>query len=462
IDADHGFVVVEKVLGQGAHEFGLADPGGPEKDEAADGPVGVAESGAVAQDGVGHQLHGLVLAHHAVLEALGHLHQLLDFALHHTGDRDAGPLGDDAGDILLVDLLFEQRVFLDGFHQLLGRQNVLLDLREAAVAQLRGLFPIAGAAGFLFFLAQRVLLFFQGTHAGNGVLFVIPAFLQRGGLPAHRLQFVLQVAQAFVRGRVLLFAERLALDFQVRGAAVQVVDFDGHGADLQAQRGARFVDQVERLIGQEAVGNIAVREHGGRENGRVLNAHSVVDLEFLLEAAQNGDGVVHGRLAHHHGTETARQGGVLFDVLAVLVEGRGPDAAQFSASQRRLEEVGGVDRAFRRAGPDEGVQFVDKADDFAVGIDDFLDHRLETVFELAAELGAGDHAAQVDGHQLLVLKLIRYVAADDALGQAFYDGGLADTRFADQHRVVLGAAAEHLHDAADLVVAGGHRGPLAL
>src|ERR1035441_4208609 len=67
--------------------------------------------------------HRRVLAHHAVLQALRHLHQLLDFALHHAGHRDTGPLGDNARDILLVDLLFEQGVFLDGFHLLLGRQN---------------------------------------------------------------------------------------------------------------------------------------------------------------------------------------------------------------------------------------------------------------------------------------------------------------------------------------------------
>ena len=280
-------------------------------------------------------------------------------------------------------------------------------------------------------------------------------------MPAHRLQFVLQVAQAFVRGLILLFAERLALDLQVRRAAIQIVDFDRHGADLQAQRRAGFVDQVERLIGQETVGNITVREHGGREDGRVLDAHPVVDLEFLLQPAQNRDGVVHRGLAHHHGTETARQGGVLFDVLLVLVERGGPDAAQLSASQRRLQQVGRVNRAFRRTRPDQGVQLIDKADDFTVGIDDFLDHRLQTVFELAAELGAGDHAAQVDRHQLLVLQLIRYIAADDPLRQAFHNGGLAHTRFADQHRVVLGAAAQHLHHAADLVVAADHRIQLA-
>ena len=110
VDADHGLVVVEQVLGQGAHQLGFADAGGAEEDEAADGPVGIAQAGAVAQDGVGDQAHGFVLADHAVLEALGHLDQLLDFAFHHAGDRDAGPLGHDAGDIVLVDFLFEEGV----------------------------------------------------------------------------------------------------------------------------------------------------------------------------------------------------------------------------------------------------------------------------------------------------------------------------------------------------------------
>jgi hypothetical protein len=51
---------------------------------------------------------------------------------------------------------------------------------------------------------------------------------------------------------------------------------------------------------------------------------------------------------------------------------------------------------------------------------------------------------------------------DDALGQAFDDGGLAHARLADQHRVVLGAALQDLDRPADLVVAADHRVELAL
>ena len=257
-------------------------------------------------------------------------------------------------------------------------------------------------------------------------------------------------------------AQGLALDFEVRDAAVEVVDFDGHGADLQPQRRAGLVDEVDGLVGQEAVGDVAVREHGGGDDGRILDAHAVVDLELFLQAAQDGDGVVDRRLAHHHRAEAARQGGVLLHVLLVLVERGGADAAQIAARQRRFQQVGGVDGALGRAGAHQRVQLVDEADDLAIGIDDFLDHRLQPVFEFAAELGAGDHRAQVEGHQLLVLELVGDVAADNALRQAFDDGGLAHARLADQHRIVLGPPAQHLHDAADFIFAANHRVELAL
>ena len=44
----------------------------------------------------------------------------------------------------------------------------------------------------------------------------------------------------------------------------------------------------------------------------------------------------------------------------------------------------------------------------------------------------------------------------------FDDGGLADARLADQHRIVLGAAGEHLDGAADFLVAADHRIELAV
>ena len=73
----------------------------------------------------------------------------------------------------------------------------------------------------------------------------------------------------------------------------------------------------------------------------------------------------------------------------------------------------------------------------------------------------GDHRAEVERDDGLVAQALRHVARDDALGQALDDRGLADARLADQHRVVLGATAQHLHDATNLVVAPDNRVELA-
>ena len=61
----------------------------------------------------------------------------------------------------------------------------------------------------------------------------------------------------------------------------------------------------------------------------------------------------------------------------------------------------------------------------------------------------------------LPLRPFRHFAVDDALREAFDNGRLADARLADEHRVVLRAAREHLHRAADFVVAADDRIELA-
>ena len=134
-----------------------------------------------------------------------------------------------------------------------------------------------------------------------------------------------------------------------------------------------------------------------------LILHPVVHLVFFLQAPEDGDGVLHRGLDHHDGLEAALQGRVLFDVLAVLVDGGGPDAVQLAPGQGRLDHVGGVHRPFGRPGPHQGVELVDEHDDLAFGLGHLLEHRLEAVFELAPELGAGDEGAHIQGHQALVL-----------------------------------------------------------
>ena len=105
---------------------------------------------------------------------------------------------------------------------------------------------------------------------------------------------------------------------------------------------------------------------------------------------------------------------------------------------------------------------VDEQDDVALGGLNLLQHRLEPLLELAAELGAGDHGAQVERHQPLVAQRFRHIAIDDSERQPLDDRRLADAGLADQDRVVLGPARQDLDGAADLLVAADHRVELAL
>ena len=135
VDADHGLIVVEHEFGERSGQLGLADAGGPEEDEAADGPVGIAQPGAVAADGVGNQRYSFVLPDDALVQPRFHVDELLHFAFEHARDRDAGPLGDDLGDVFFVDLFFEQRgTGFDGFKVVVGGFDVALDFGQLAVA----------------------------------------------------------------------------------------------------------------------------------------------------------------------------------------------------------------------------------------------------------------------------------------------------------------------------------------
>ena len=295
----------------------------------------------------------------------------------------------------------------------------------------------------------------------DGVLFVLPVGLHAVGRLAQVGQLFVEPGQPLPGGVVGLLGQRHALDLELADAPVDHVDLGRHGLDLDAQAAGGLVDQVDGLVGQEPAGDVAVGQDGRRHQGGVHDPHPVVHLVALLQAPQDGDGVLDRRLADVDRLEAPLQGGVLLDVLAVLVEGRGPDHAQLASGQHRLDHVAGVHGAFGRPGADDGVQLVDEGDDLAPGVGDLLEHRLQPLLELAPVLGAGHHGAEVEGQQALAPQAVGHVALDDAAGQALHDGRLADAGLADEHRVVLGPPGEDLDHPPDLLVAADDRVELA-
>ena len=87
----------------------------------------------------------------------------------------------------------------------------------------------------------------------------------------------------------------------------------------------------------------------------------------------------------------------------------------------------------------------------------FLQHRLQTVFEFAAIFRASDQRSQIESDQALRFQHIGNVTGNNALRESFDDGGLADAGFADQHRIILRASRQNLHHAANFFIAANHR-----
>ena len=189
--------------------------------------------------------------------------------------------------------------------------------------------------------------------------------------------------------------------------------------------------------------------------------HAVEDLVLLLEATQDRDGVLDGRLGDHHSLETTRERRVLLDVLAVLVKRGRADRVQVATGKRRLQDVAGVHGALGGTRAHDGVELIDEQDDLALGLLYLLEHGLQAVLELAAVLGAGDQRAHVELDQVAVAQGARYVTGHDTLSDALDDGRLADARLTDEHGVVLGAAGQDLDGTTDLVGTADDRVELA-
>ncbi len=385
-------------VGQRLGQLGLTDTGRAGEDERTGRTLRVLQAGAGTPDRLGDGLDGVLLADDPLVQLVFHPQQAGGLGLGQLEHRDTGPVAQHLGDLLVVDL--GDHVEIPGAPLLLPL-GALGDQLLLAVAQVGGLLEV--------------------LRIDRGLL-----------LPARIGDLLVELAQ-------------------VRRC--------GHPAD--AHPGAGLVDQVDRLVRQEPVVDVAVGQRGGGHQCTVGDGHPVVRLVAVAQTLEDLDGVLDGRLTDLHRLEPALQGGVLLDVLAVLVEGGGADGLQLAAGQLRLQDAGGVDRALGGTRSDQRVQLVDEQDDVAAGVD-LLEHLLQALLEVTAVAAAGHQRAEVQRVELLVLQRLGDLAVHDGLGQALDDGGLTDAGLTDQHRVVLGAAAQHLHDPLDFLLAADDRIELAL
>ena len=310
----------------------------------------------------------------------------------------------------------------------------------------------AGPAG------HDVLDVLLAHHLGLPVLVLLPLALELFLAAPERL---LLLAERGGLLELLGLQEHVLLADDPLDLLLQLLDRRGRRHRLEPRPARRLVDHVDRLVGELALGDVAVGQLHREVDRRVADLHAMVRLVLRAEPLDDLDRLLHRRGADDDRLEPPLEGAVLLDVLAVLVERGGADALDLAAGERRLEHVGGVDGALGRAGPDERVQLVDE-EDHVLRLPDLLHDGLQALLELAAVLGARDQGAQVELEEPLAHEDVRHVVVDDLLGEPLDDRRLAHARLADQDRVVLRAAGEDLDDPLDLRLAPDHRVELAV
>ena len=393
IDADHRVLVAEHRFGQRASQLGFPDARRAKEDERTHRPFRVLKACAGPADRPAHGFHRFILADHPLMQNTLHIEQAFRFLFLQLVHGDSRPAGDDLGDI---------------FRRHFG----------------------IGAALFFFPLVFRQLKLFAD------LLFGI----------AKRRRFFEFLA---LHGRVLLLADVLEPAFQllqIRRYRIGVEPYSGPG----------FIDKIDRFVRQEAVLDIAVGQLNGLINRFIGDFHAVMRFIAVAQPVQNLDRFFHRRLVDRNRLEAPFQRGVFFDVLAVLIERRRPDALQFAAGQRRLQDVRSVDRAFRAAGPDQRMQLVDEQDNVA-GLADFVHDFFQAVFKFAAIFGSRYDGAHIERHDAFVAQRFGNFVVDDFLRQAFGDRRFTDPRLPDQDRVVFRPAAEHLNNPFDFLAAADDR-----
>ena len=374
-----------------------------------------------------------------------------------------GPLGDDLGDVLLGDLLGQHRAAvameLSELRLLLATFFSSSGMR--AVAQLRGALEVRVALG-----ALGLALTSSSSALADLIWSIAPfsfcqrAFISDGAL-AQVGQLGLDRVEALLRGLVLLLLQGLALDLELLDAALHLVDLGGHRVDLDLQPRGGLVDQVDRLVGQEAIGDVAVGEGRRGDDRRVRDADAVVDLVALLEAAEDRDGVGGVGSPTKIGWKRRSSAASFSMCLRYSSSVVAPTARSSPRASIGFKEVGGVDAPSAVPAPTIVWSSSMKRTIWPSAAWISLRTALSRSSNSPRYLEPASSAPMSSAITRRSRKRLRNVAGDDPLGEALDDRGLADAGVADQHRVVLRAPREDLDDAADLLVAADDRVELA-
>ena len=181
------------------------------------------------------------------------MQELLTFAFHKTADLHASPAGYDFCDQLFIHSFLNEGVLL-----LLIRlfTNQLFQMWYCCILQLGSIL----VSCFILCLLQIQLCLLQtnlGILAFLQLCFLILPFCIQGVL--FRLQLrklCANILQTLLRLFIFLFLQCGFLNLQLHDLSLQLIKLLRHRLHFHPQSGTCFINQIDRLIRQEPVGNI--------------------------------------------------------------------------------------------------------------------------------------------------------------------------------------------------------------
>ena len=223
----------------------------------------------------------------------------------------------------------------------------------------------------------------------------------------------------------------------------------------QIQIRAGFIQQIDGFIRQETVCDIPLRQHHALSGNLQRNGNTVKFRVTFRNALHNLAGFLDGGFIDCDRLETALQRRILFNVLAVLVEGRCANDLNLTPGQCRFQNIGSIHGAFRITGTHQVMHFVNHQNDVAAGFD-FCNQALHPALKLAPELSTGNQSGQIQQKDFFIPQFIGYISRSNALGKAFGNGSFTHTRFADQAGIVLLPTVKNLDNALRLHIPANH------
>ena len=225
---------------------------------------------------------------------------------------------------------------------------------------------------------------------------------------------------------------------------------------LDSRDRSGFVDEVDRAVRQPVIAKVPRRQLRGRLERRVRVADAVMLFVPAPQPGENLHRFLDRRLLDGNLLQAPGERAILLDVLELL-ERRRADHPKIARREKRLEQRRQIHRAAGdRAGADRGVHFVDEENRLRPG-GERRDDRLESLLEVAAIPRARQQRTGIERKDFRILQRPLHIVVKKPRGETLGHGGLADAGIADEHGVVLAAAAEHFDRPLELLGASDQR-----